>query len=262
DSFAGILRETLKDRAEVINAGVSGYGPLHELLYYHLEGRRYSPNAVALCFYAGDLMDGLYLPMEAFSGSGVDLAWVDRFVKGSGYSFATTAGGQGRAMGNLQALAGQALGLYHFRRYFSPSDILKGRSDLSVFLKSPDRRLLSRWKANLALIRQLAGLCRGDGVRFVIVAIPMWVQAHPDDWRPFARDAGLTPERTDLSQPQEIIAGLARELEVPLLDALPALRAKGASGRLYFRHDYHLNPAGHRALAEYLLAHAETLIGP
>lgn len=260
-SFAGILRERLAGRAEVVNAGVNGYGPLHELMYYHVEGRGYRPDAVLLCFYPNDLMDGLYLPLEAFNDTGVDLARVDAFIRDSSYRFTDMRLQSGPPPGNLAGLAGQALGLFHLRRHFSYQDIINGRSDLSVFLKNPQRPLASRWRANLRLVRQLAELCRKDGIGFALAAIPMWVQVHPEDWRPFASGAGLSAELVDMRQPQELVAGLARELDVPFLDALPEMRRAGAAERLYFRRDDHLNPAGHAALAEFLLQNEELIFG-
>lgn len=257
ESFAGILQKELAGRAEVINAGVNGYGPLHELMYYYLEGRRYRPDQVLLCFYPGDLMDGMYLPMEAFAETGVSLAWVDQRARETGYAFAAPGAAGPEVPGNLRALLGQAVGLYPSHRRFDYAEIKNGRSDLSVFLRNPQRALLGRWRANLRLIRQLAGLCRSENVRFAVAAIPMWVQVHPGDWRPFAEGAGLSDADTDLGQPQEVLAGLCEELGVPLLDALPALKKAGAEKRLYFRRDDHLNPAGHAALADFLLQQAQ-----
>ncbi len=52
--FTEYLQALLGDRAEVINAGVTGYGTDQELLYFREEGVRYSPNLVITAFGSHD----------------------------------------------------------------------------------------------------------------------------------------------------------------------------------------------------------------
>ncbi len=52
--FTEYLQTLLGDRAEVINAGVSGYGTDQELLYFKSEGFKYSPDLVILAFGTAD----------------------------------------------------------------------------------------------------------------------------------------------------------------------------------------------------------------
>ena len=47
-------------RVEVISAGVGGWGPAQELMYYRSEGRRYQPDVVIVAWFPGnDLLDNL-----------------------------------------------------------------------------------------------------------------------------------------------------------------------------------------------------------
>ena len=61
-TFSAVLERYLAVhgvRAEVLNAGVSGYSTAEELAYLENEGYRYAPDVVALGFYANDFEDNL-----------------------------------------------------------------------------------------------------------------------------------------------------------------------------------------------------------
>jgi hypothetical protein len=61
-TFAAVLERYLVahgKRAEVLNAGVSGFGTAEELAYLENEGLKYAPDVVVLGFYANDFEDNL-----------------------------------------------------------------------------------------------------------------------------------------------------------------------------------------------------------
>jgi lysophospholipase L1-like esterase len=53
------LRRELNERAEVINAGVSGFSTAEELVFLENEGVKYRPDVVLLGFFANDFEDNL-----------------------------------------------------------------------------------------------------------------------------------------------------------------------------------------------------------
>jgi lysophospholipase L1-like esterase len=62
DTFSAVLERYLTShriRAEVLNAGVSGFSTAEELAYLENEGYRYHPDVVVLAFYANDFEDNL-----------------------------------------------------------------------------------------------------------------------------------------------------------------------------------------------------------
>jgi GDSL-like Lipase/Acylhydrolase family len=66
-TFAKLLEHRLRTRgvqAQVLNAGISGFGTAEELMFLEQEGMKYHPDAVVLAFFANDFDDtvksGLY----------------------------------------------------------------------------------------------------------------------------------------------------------------------------------------------------------
>jgi lysophospholipase L1-like esterase len=61
-TFSAVLERYLRThgmRAEVLNAGVSGFGTAEELAFLENEGYRYQPDVVVVAFYANDFEDNL-----------------------------------------------------------------------------------------------------------------------------------------------------------------------------------------------------------
>jgi lysophospholipase L1-like esterase len=61
-TFSSVLERYISERgikAEVLNAGVSGFGNAEELAFLENEGYKYKPDAVILGFYANDYEDNL-----------------------------------------------------------------------------------------------------------------------------------------------------------------------------------------------------------
>jgi len=61
-TFSAVLERYLRAhgrRAEVLNAGVSGFGTAEELAFLENEGYRYQPDVVVVAFYANDFEDNL-----------------------------------------------------------------------------------------------------------------------------------------------------------------------------------------------------------
>lgn len=76
-TFVAVLERYLRHRgvrAEVLNAGVSGFSTAEELAYLENEGHRYQPDVVVLGFYANDFEDNLKAGLFALKdGSLVEL---------------------------------------------------------------------------------------------------------------------------------------------------------------------------------------------
>ena len=61
-TFSAVLERFLnqhKSHAEVINAGVSGFGNAEELVFLENEGFKYKPDVVVLAFFANDFEDNV-----------------------------------------------------------------------------------------------------------------------------------------------------------------------------------------------------------
>ncbi len=72
-TFSAVLERYLnhnKIRAEVINAGVSGFGTAEELVFLENEGFKYQPDVVVLGFFANDFEDNLKAGLFDLDGRG------------------------------------------------------------------------------------------------------------------------------------------------------------------------------------------------
>jgi hypothetical protein len=66
----GLLADSLSQPAEVINAGVGGWGTDQEAIFYVAEGFRYQPEVVLLAFFVRNDMVNNYGPLELASVAG------------------------------------------------------------------------------------------------------------------------------------------------------------------------------------------------
>ena len=72
-TFSAVLERYLEShsvRAQVLNAGVSGFSTAEELAYLVSEGHRYKPDVVVVGFYANDLGDNLKAGLFALDEKG------------------------------------------------------------------------------------------------------------------------------------------------------------------------------------------------
>ena len=110
-------------------------------------------------------------------------------------------------------------------------------ADVDELFAHPDAAVVREAFARLfAEVRALRAQVEGDGARLAVLLFPFAEQVEP----------GAPPPL-----PEQRIAQFCRAEGIPAFDALPALRAHGASGFL----DYdHFSPEGARAVAEAVLA--------
>jgi lysophospholipase L1-like esterase len=105
------------------------------------------------------------------------------------------------------------------------------------------------WERSRELITRIHGMCDERGVRLLVVMFPRSVQIDDSHFDFFRRLKFEVDERTLVSTvPQTKMAELCAELDVPLLDLLPAFEADGR--QLYLEKDDHLNLEGHHFAAE------------
>lgn len=277
ETYSQLLEDRWQSRAqqtvEALNAGVIGYAPQQEFLWYQQRGRALQPNVVVLALYIGndvrDLIDGE-----------VDAAVIDE---------------QAGRVGPLRA-PGAWLGLhsrlaqmgYNAARTVNP---LRGVLD-ALGMRTPPPALPFTTDALVRVLRECHGCwlqtlkqavrvrddpARGeqayrrleemlrllnaqvaaDGGRLALLVIPSKPQVEPEDERGglarAARLLELDPETVRYEEiARERILGAGRAAGVAVVDPLPGLQQAARGGRVYYRRDWHLNVRGNQALAEIL----------
>lgn len=252
ESWAKVLEASLGPNAEVLNAGVSGWGTSQEMLWLEDEGFRYRPDVVVLGFYVNDFWDN--------AGISSDYAR-PRFRLEAGEPVATNLP---LPPARRDALIGLSVSLHNhvlLYRLFEQS----WRSFQAGWLRPVDltpiggKRLAGRpvraeapvpipaVDVTGALLSSLERSCRAHGARFVVLLIPGHWQV-----RPSLRGLGSFAVQRDAYEAARSLC-FARGLAA--LDPYPELAASEESGVVVYNPtDMHWNAAGHRLAAERLAA--------
>ncbi|MBP7830484.1 MAG: hypothetical protein KA248_11250 [Kiritimatiellae bacterium] len=215
-------REEKHPRVEIIKAGIPRYFPEPERILLEKLGLQFQPDLVIVGFVPNDVIDTLY---------GLAAVRVDA----SGYLAlrqAVNLGSFGRRLYRRSHLCRLVLSKYVAWR--------NDRFEQGGRVNEDHGPHEANWKKIEAEYGKMAALVRAAGAELLIVHIPRkgpWTESHEYPARRLARWAGANG--------------------VDFLDLLPALKAAGDSGPLYYAKDGHCTPAGYAVIAEALARHIE-----
>lgn len=243
ETFTARLQERLnregRSRYRVVNAGVQGYGPPDELLFFRRVAAAFEPDVVIITiFVANDAIEAL------------DRRWRLDPAK--------------RTAPPLEEVAEQRLRRLVRRSMVAQILRLRVRSAIERLdpgRPAPDRRILcyaeqppaeidEAFAAARDVVAQMDAEIRARGARTAIVLVPARFQLDP----------------AELGRVQEMVAadgytitadGASRRfrqalapLGIPMLDLLPIFLAAPDPGAIFFESTVHLTPAGHRLTAD------------
>lgn len=247
-TFSAVLERFLNRRgvrAEVINAGVSGYSTAEALVFLENEGVRYDPDVVVLGFFLNDFEDNLKAGLfgldaqnrlteekyEHLPGVGIqNLIYnvgIIRWLSENSYFYSLLFNNvwvyfkSGLARLGAEASVGR-----------KPSPSAAG-DDIEYAVATT--AALSDYQIALgaALIERMHRFCRDRGMRFIVIDVPSWV------W----------PDRFQSSLPQGLEERLAAA-RVELIQSRPLLQSYEGIAELHL-------PRGHHHISEF----THTLIG-
>ena len=248
ESYCGLIRAGIGRDWDVINSGVAGYGPHHELTFLLMEGYKYKPDAVFLFMNPGDLTDSVLL--KDFAGAPLmDLLIARSAAVKSGYDYANAQPKRRLKTSNFRLAYNYLKKKAFIIDIFAPFEGAR----LDVFLKTPPKETKNLEKLNLEIIYNMKELCKMIGADFHIVMLPCWIQIHKEDWPKVMRAVQCQPADFDFDSPQRIMREFAEENGCPLFDLLPVFQERSKNSRLFFYHDDHTNADGHRVVAEAFL---------
>lgn len=237
-------------RADAINAGTEGWSTDQEARWFEVHGAAYQADLVVLATYENDLYwcgqtdyfgkskprygpDGLLETRELIRTkptSGLQKSAILRFIG---------------------ALVGSRTGPNHFVPEGGDRSILREFGALLV--QQPDFMADAEARARGSLVA-LQRAVQATGSQLVIVPIPSQSavdESYAEDFG--SKTLGLSRTAWNPARPVDQYIGFARELGIPFIDVREALRERIADGEaLYHRVDWHLNPAGNRALSQVL----------
>jgi lysophospholipase L1-like esterase len=241
-----LLAERTGAPVEVINAGVSGYGTVHEAAFLRAEGWGYEPDVVVVqMFPQNDLDDNL----EPFGREVVDGALRARNVRPEGLAWLRRGQAALRARSHAYRLLGDRYHLLRIRLDLEPAYA----ASLGVYLRRSPERVTAGWEATRARLSEIVAMGHQHGRPVVVVHAP--ALAALDDERAAAFASFYRIDRTELDwdRPGRTLSALCAALGVPYLDLTEAFRATGRARELYYAHNGHWNSAGHDQVAHWLL---------
>jgi hypothetical protein len=222
----------------VINAGVQGYGPVHEWLFFNTVASAFEPDIVLIGAFAGN---------DAVEANDTE-AWLD-----AGRS--TTAGTQA-ALSSLRRLVRSSVVLQLVRVRW---DQLRSRFSsaaparpVSSYLADPPPDVLHGLEVSRRAFDLIARRAGELGAKPALVLFPARFQTDDGDYRrldEIVRQAGGVLVRN--SATERFRAAIA-PLGLPSLDLLPALEAQPDRIGLFYQRTIHFTPRGHEVVTEAL----------
>ncbi|GEM_PF-1655504 len=258
-NFCEILENELNDtrapeKTEVINMGVSGYSPILEYLYLKNEGLKYDPDMVILCFFMNDVYeDSVYKGMAEFDENGLPIRvhWKgkDKISALTGWKRTErkACNAVKRVLNKSKFYVFLKEKIYIALKKSGLKEKKSGRKQFFIIEGSEDAEERRLWQDTFRYVLAIRNLAESHGAKFLFVAIPMEAQLSddPDDAAFNAYFTG-TP---DSGRTNAAIKEFCVKNNIEYINLFDYFAGRGA-GDLYFKHDGHFRPAGHRLTAE------------
>jgi lysophospholipase L1-like esterase len=225
------LEDKLGHQIETINAGVGGYSPWQEHIYFVNEGIKYHPDLVVVSFVINDVIEKFKLKKFGGRHEGVQLyrtvsSTYDWFVRTSSIAYYAREIGARIRFG------------HDVHRGAQQQEALQVES-LVYHADRPD--VQRAWQIVLEDLGKIFAFSKENHLPIILVVFPYRFQFK---------------DIHTLAIPQSVVNQYARDHQVPVLDMLPLLDARakeqGVKPTDYFLDINHLSPMGHQVVAEFL----------
>ena len=253
-TFGEILERRLNARGDgvryrVINAGVQGYGPVEEQLFFRKIVDLVQPDLVLPVVFVGNDAEEAVASQPKLTSRGAATVVTDSFVT------------------RLRRLVRRSMVLQILRlRIVAATDRLRPQlappePPLQSYAASPAPRIARGIELTRTAVEDVVATAAKAGAKAGIVLMPARFQVDDADYGRLAQavaDAGGQLVRDGASQ--RFDRGLA-PIPVPRLDLLPPLRAALPGPDLFYQETVHLTPRGHDVVAEELARFIEREFG-
>jgi hypothetical protein len=229
-------------RYRVINAGVQGYGPVEELLFFKAIAATLRPDLVIETVFVGNDAEEAVKSAPRLRGD----------------ARATSSAVTGTIVTGLRRLVRRSMVLQLLRlRVVSATERFSGtlgapEPPLQSYAANPAPRIAEGLAISRQCIRDIATAAAAVGAQTAIALMPARFQVDDADYgrlKEIVAAAGGELRRDAASD--RFDAALA-DLPLPRVDLLPALRQALPGPDLFFQETVHLTPKGHAVVAEAL----------
>jgi hypothetical protein len=231
----------------VINAGVQGYGPVEELLFYREIARAFQPDIVIETIFVGNDAE------EAVASAG-------RLKRGAATPGAAASGSvsapvPSAIVDRLRRIVRRSMVLQVLRlRVVSVTDRLSNwisppEPPLQTYAATPAPRIADGLRISRECVEAIASDAAAAGARTMVLLVPARFQVDDTDyWHLKEAVAGAGGTLVRDAATDRFNQALST-LPLPLLDVLPALRAALPGPDVFFEQTVHLTPRGHEVVA-------------
>lgn len=266
DLFVDVLETWWKREGrpvDCVNAGTEGWSTDQEVLWYQKHGRDFTPDVVVLCPYENDLY---------WNGQASYLRFPKPRIEPDGSKERRLLADPGSEPAIKRFAIGSLL-LHDAPPEWSPDGKLRVLAEWSAYFHATPDVMVDAYARTKGALLTLKNEVENRGARLVVAPIPNKACIQ-DDARAALVDqvakrdfvstlrrkvrgepepAALAPDLWSPDEPVERFLGMCKDLAIDAVDARPALKAAAAGGEeLYYRADWHFNPAGNRAFARFL----------
>jgi hypothetical protein len=252
NTFVGVFDSLLdRQRYEVLNFGVGGYGLWDIKLQLIEQVLAFAPDFVFLMVFTGNDVRDTYLGLNKY-----EIVAGTAKLKSANYDELIPHRGK---EDQLIAKNVSLLDAFRVYRFFTATlNYLRTSRSSIDFVVSDRFTSYTFWsqvpypeiatkalEATLRVLDDIGRICEENGITLVIATIPFKDQVYATNMR----GAGY-----DVTLPQRYVIEHARSRGYPVVDLLPALRAyvRETRANLYLDTDPHLNNAGHLKIGQLL----------
>lgn len=233
-------------RYRVINAGVQGYGPVEELLFYRHYARAFQPDLVIATLFVGNDAEEAVTSAPKLLGTARPLA--DALSDSM--------------MTRLRRLVRRSMVLQVVRlRIVSVTDRLSHwisppEPPLQSYAEKPAARIAEGLRISRECVEKIAAEAAAGGARTMVMLMPARFQVDDTDYGHLKKAVEGAGGKLVRDAATERFDRALADLPVPRFDALPPLRAALPGPDVFFQKTVHLTPRGHeivaRALEEFI----------
>lgn len=226
-------------RYRVINAGVQGYGPVEELLFFRNVARRFEPDVVIMALFVGNDAEEAVTSQPRLAGDARPAAAVLR------EGIVTRLRRVVRRSMVLQVLRLRVVAATErFSTRLAPPE-----PPLQSYAARPAPRIAEGVRITRQCVEEIARDASAGGARTAVLLMPARFQVDDADYgrlRDAVAQAGGELRRDAANE--RFDQGLST-LPLPRFDVLPSLRAALPGPDLFFQSTVHLTPRGHEVVA-------------
>lgn len=246
ETFGELLEDDLNSRSSgpkyrVINAGVQGYGPVEELLFFRSIGRSLEPDLVITAVFVGNDAEEAVSSRRKLEGTARPAAEV------LAESFITRLRRLVRRSMVLQILRLRIVSATERFATFTPPE-----PPLQSYARSPAPHIAEGIAVTRRCLQGIADEAAALGAASAVVLMPARFQVDDADYgrlRQAVAQAGGELVRDAATQ--RFDRALV-DVPVPRLDVLSALREALPGPDVFFQQTVHFTPRGHRVIADAL----------